>query len=219
MFFNALAILLSAWMLVKHGRRAILFFFPGLVRVRGDAAAPPRTSAQAELGEELRALGFERLGAREERGPLRGLDLFSDGWANPADGAYADVFSVRPRGGPGPLFYFLSAFDDGALVLTANHPRLAQRGPAVQAGGLPGASLEATWRAHQLAVQRFAGPHGAPRAGGLEERAAAARRWYHGPGRAELRRMFGMSLVSAAVALLLFAGTVHLLVRGLAHRG
>src|SRR6266702_5491432 len=143
MFFNTLAIILSGYMLVKHGRRALLFFFPGLIEVRGDPEAPPHTPAQAALGDELRARGFERRGAREERGPLRALDLQSDGWVHPIVGAYADVFALRPRGGPGPLFYFLSPFPDGALVLTANHPRLPQVGPMIQAGGLAGASLAA----------------------------------------------------------------------------
>ncbi|HZZ86456.1 MAG TPA: hypothetical protein VFE30_18140 [Anaeromyxobacteraceae bacterium] len=217
MFFNALAIVLSGYMLVKHGRRALLFFLPGLVEVRADAAAPPRTPVQAELGDALRALGFERLGAREERGPLRGLDLQTDGWVHRAAGAYADLFAQRPRGGPGPLLYFLTGFADGAVVLTANHPRLPQRSLMVQAGGLPGASLEATWKAHQVAVERFAQAHGSPRAGDLAARSELARRWYRGAGRAELRRMFGMSLVSALVALLLFAGSVNLLVRSLMH--
>ncbi|BDG09756.1 hypothetical protein [Anaeromyxobacter paludicola] len=217
MFFTALAILLSLWMLVKHGRRAVLVLAPSLVRVSADPAAPPRTPAQVAAGEALRALGFERLGARAERSPLRGLDLPSDAWVHRGVGAYADVLALSPRGGGPAYAYFLSGFDDGALVLTANHARLPQSGPAVLAGGLPGATLDGAWRAHQVAVARLAAAHGPPRADGLAARGDLARRWYRGPGRAELRRMFGMSLVSALVALLLFVGSVNLFMRALMH--
>lgn len=214
--FHVLVVLFALLMLVRHGRRAVLFLAPSLVRAEGDAAATPATPALARAGDELERMGFARLGARRESGALRGLDLASDAWANEAEGAYADVFAHAPRGGHGPWGYFLSPFADGAMVLTANHPRLARSTDRIQTGGLPGAGLEATWAAHRAAVSRFAASHGAPGArADLAARAEVARAWYRGPGRAELRRLYLASFINAVVAVLIGAVSAKALARSI----
>jgi hypothetical protein len=214
--FHILVVLFAAYMLFRHGRRALLFLAPGLVRVRGEAGAPPASPMQLRAGDELAGLGFARLGTRCEEGALGGLSLASDAWVNQAEGAFADVFDHLPRHGHGPWVYFLSAFSDGATVLTANHPRLARSTPWLQTGGLPGSSLAATWAAHRVAAERFAAQHGRPSAPtDLEARQAAARAWYRGPGRGELRRLFFLNFLNALVALLLIAASAKAIARSL----
>jgi hypothetical protein len=214
--FNGLALLFAAWMLVRHGRRGLLFVAPGLVRVAGDRDAPPATPGQLRAGEELARLGFTRLGARREEGPLGGLRLGTDAWASEREGTFADVFDHAPRGGGPPWAYFLSPFADGALVLTANHPRLARSTDRLLTGGLPGSSLEATLAAHRKAVERFAGRHGSPAApADLAARLALARAWYRGPGRRELRRLFLVHFVNSLAAMALAAACAGTLARAL----
>ncbi len=212
--FHVLVVLFAAYMLWNHGRRALLFVAPGLVRLHSRAGEGPRSTPQLRAEEELAGLGFVRLGARRERGPLGGLDFASECYVNEREGAWADVFDHAPRGGGGPMAYFLSPFPRGAMVLTANHPRLAVSTADVQAGGLPGAAIAATWSAHRVAVARFRERHGAPEApASLAARDAAARRWYAGAGRRELRRLFVMNFVNTLVALVLLAGSVNALAR------
>ena len=188
----------------------------GLVRVAGDRYAPPVTPGQLRAGEELVRLGFIRLGARREEGPLGGLRLGTDAWANEREGTFADVFDHAPRGGGPPWVYFLSSFADGALVLTANHPRLALSTDRLLTGGLPGSSLEATFAAHRKAVERFAGRHGAPAArADLAARLELARAWYRGPGRRELRRLFFVHFLNSLAAVALAAASASTLARAL----
>ncbi len=214
--FHLFVVLFAAWMLVRHGRRAALFLAPSLVRAEGDPAAPPATPGLARAGDELTRLGFVRLGTRRESGALGGLDLASDAWANEPEGAYADVFAHAPRDGRGPRVYFLSPFADGAAVLTANHPRLARSTDRLRTGGLPGATLEATWAAHRVALERFAARHGAPDArADLGARAEAARAWYRGPGRPELRRLFLVNFLNVLAAALIGVVSVRALARAL----
>lgn len=214
--FHVLVVLFAVLMLVRHGGRALLFAAPGLVRTGGDPGSPPATPAQARAGEELARLGFLRLGARRERGALRGLDVDSDAWASPAEGAYADVLGHAAPGGRGPQVYFLSPFADGAMVLTANHPRLSRSSERLQTGALPEAPIAATWAAHRAAVARFAAGHGPPAAAAdLSARQEAARAWYRGPGRPELRRRFWVSFLDTLVAVLVAAVSLNALARGL----
>jgi hypothetical protein len=214
--FQTLVLLLAGYMLAKHGRRAMLFLAPGLVRITSQPEAAPRSLAARRAGEELAALGFAHLGARREDGPIGGLGLDTDSYAHPDEGAYADVFDHAPRDGGGAWVYFLSAFRDGATVLTANHPRLSRSTETLQTGGLPGSSVQATWSAHRVAVERFAARHGAPAAAGdLESRQALARSWYQGPGARELRRLFLLNFINAVAAVLLIASTLHSVARNL----
>jgi len=201
-------------MLVRYGRRGALVVAPGLLRFGADAGAEPATPAQRQAGEALASLGFRRLGRRVERGALGGLELRSDAWVNEGDGAYADVFEEPARAGRGAPLYFLSAFPDGAVALTANHPRAPRSDGRVEAGGIPGAAADAVWAVHRRAVARLSAAHGAPAApASLAAREGAARAWYRAAGSRELRRLFLMHLLNALFAAAILGYAAHALWR------
>ena len=197
----ALAGVYAAMMLVRYGRRGVLAVAPGLASSRALEPAPAPTDAQRAAAGELETLGFRRIGSRTEEGPLGGLGLRSEAWADAARAAYADVFEHGPRPGAPARVQLLTTFGDGAAVLTANHGRRPRSGPGGEVEGLPGAPLAEVAAAHARSVARLAAVHGAPvPAGDLAARAAAARAWYRGAGGAELRSRFGVYLANALFA-------------------
>jgi hypothetical protein len=197
----ALAAFYAAMMLVRYGRRGLLVAAPGLVRFRSEPDAPAATVGQRQAGEALESLGFRRMGRRSEDGPLGGLGLRTDAWVHTEEGAYADVFDEAPRAGGGPLLYFLSAFPDGAVALTANHPRVGRSDGIVEVGGIPGAGAGAAWAVHRRAVDRLADRHGRPSApADLAAREGAARTWYRAAGGREIRRLFRMHFLNTLFA-------------------
>lgn len=209
---HLLVVAFALYMLARHGRRALAFAFPGKVLLDGAEGEEPRTPLQHRAEGELDSLGFARLGARRERTLLGGLDLASQAYANETAGSYADVLDHAPARA-GPLVYFLSVFPGGAAVLTANHSRPALSTREVQSGGLPGAGVAETFAAHRKALERFAARHGAPAAPArLAARQEAARAWYAGPGRREVRRICALNFLNAVVALALVAGSARVLV-------
>lgn len=211
-FINALVAVFALLMLGRHGPRALLFLAPRATRITGDADAPPRTSGQVAAGEQLEPLGFRRLGLRRERGPLGGLDMEVDAWAHP-DGTCADAYPVGSRG---IVIAFLTTFADGFQVGTSNFKRTALECPRGRVGGIDGAGLEGALAAHRKAAEALAGPHGAPRpAADLAARIEQARSFYAGVGAREVRRPAFMSLLNAAVALVLLASSLKLALRGL----
>jgi len=208
----ALAAAYAALMLWRYGRRGVLFLAPGLLRLRSDAAAPPATVLQRQAGEELESLGFSRLGARSEEGPLGGLGLASDAWVNEGRGTYADVFEQAPRAGAGPRLYFLSVFPDGAVALTANHPRRARSDGAVEVASLVGAGAAPTFEAHLRTLGEMVPRHGAPAAApDLAVREKAARTFYRRAGNRELRARFLAYFLNALLAALILGGALHML--------
>lgn len=211
LFLQALVAAFTLVMLARHGPRAILFLAPRSVRVTGDAEAPPRVSGQLAAGELLAPLGFQRLGLRHERSPLGGLDMEVDAWAHP-DGTCADAYPARGRD---VVVGFVTAFGDGFQLGTSNF----RRNPVVRAngrvGGLAGAGLEAALAAHRKAAEPLAERHGAPRpVADLGARLEVARAFYAGIGGAELRRPAFLSLLNAALALVLLASAIQLALRG-----
>lgn len=212
LLLNALVAIFTLVMLVRHGPRAVLFLAPRSVRISGDPEAPSRASGQLAAGELLERLGFRRLGLRRERGPLGGLDLKVDAWSHP-DGTCADAY---PVGGREAVVSFLTAFADGFVVGTSNFRRAVVETRSGRVGGIAGAALEGALAAHRKAVEPLAAAHGAPPPiGDLHARIALARRFYAGIGAAELRRPALMSLLNAALALLLLVTSLRQLLRGL----
>ncbi|HVP68635.1 MAG TPA: hypothetical protein VMT17_15385 [Anaeromyxobacteraceae bacterium] len=210
----ALAAAYAALMLWRYGRRAILFAAPGLLRFSWRPSAAPATPAQRQCGDELAALGFTRLGARSEDGPLGGLGQSADAWASEALGTYADALEERPRPGAPPRVSFLSAFPDGAAALTVNFARQPRSAERVEAGGMPGADVASTLAAHRRTLDRMA-RHGQPRASADRPgRDAAARAWYRAAGASELRGRFLAHFVNALLAALILAGALRILVSG-----
>ena len=78
-------------------------------------------------------------------------------------------------------------------------------------GGPPGAGPGELLLAHRRGVARLAEAHGRPDAGAdLALRLELARRWYRGPGAAEVRRLALPSFLSASLALLLFLSSLRI---------
>jgi len=206
--FGLLAAALAAVMLTRYAPRALLFLFPTLIEVDGDASALPPSPARRRAGAEWEALGFLRLGRKWERSPLGGSvhDACSYG---SDDGVYADLFEGPDRAAAAQL---LSVFPDGAAVVTASYPRQGTASDRLLVGGLPGAGPEELLLAHRRGVERLGQAHGAPVAGQeLGLRLELARRWYRGPGSAEVRRLALPSFLSATLALLLLASSLRII--------
>ena len=211
----ALAAIYAAAMLFRYGRRGLLAVVPGLVRSRSTSGGPIPTEAQRAAGEALEAQGFRRIGSRVEDGPLRGLGLRSEAFADPTVPAFADVFEHAPRPGAPARLQLLSTFADGAAVLTANHVRVPQSGRWGEVASLPGASALQITEAHRRAVARLAAVHGAPLpAADLAGRDAAARTWYRHAGGTELRRRFAVYLAISLVAAAILAYCLRALAPG-----
>lgn len=208
--FHLLVAAFALLQCIRYARGAVLFLFPR-IRIRAEAGAPPPSSARLRAGAALEALGFVPLGVVEERGPLGALARDSDAYASTTRGVFADVLQ---EGAGSPRVQFVTPFDDGAAVLTAAFRRGAVITDRVQAGGMPDAPLEAVLAAHEKGVARLAATHGRPAvAEDVESRAAAARAWYDGEGRRELRRAHLLAFGIAALGVVLFASAAHILLR------
>jgi len=210
----ALAAFYSAMMLLRYGRRGVLVLAPWLVRSRSTSGGPLPTEAQRAAARELEALGFRRIGSRVEEGPLRGLGLRSESFADPARSTFADVFELGPRPGAPARLQLLSIFPDGAAVLTANHAPAPQSGRWGEVQGLPGAVPGQVAEVHARKVSRLEAAHGAPLpAADLHGRDDAARSWYRRCGGREIRRRFAVYLGNSLVAAAILAFSVAALVR------
>jgi len=197
----ALAGIYAAMMIVRYGRRGLLAVAPGLVTSRSAAQGPPPTPAQQAAAALLLPLGFQRLGARVEEGPLRGLTLRSESFANAEVAIFADAFEAAPRESGVARVQLLTTFPDGASVVTANHARAPRSGRLGEVAGLPGAGIDEVVAAHRSTTARLTAAHGPPLpAHDLAGRGAAARVWYRGIGGVELRRRFAAYLANTLFA-------------------
>ena len=211
----SLAAFYAAMMLVRYGRRGILVLAPSLVRSRSTPGGPLPTDAQRSAAGLLEGLGFGRIGSRVEEGPLRGLGLRSETFADREGSAFADVFEQGPRPGEPARLQMLSTFPDGAAVLTANHARTPRSGRWGEIAGLPGAPPGQVAEHHRETVTRLEAVHGAPLpAVDLAGRDAAARSWYRRAGGAEIRRRFAVYLGNSIVAAVILAYCLAALARG-----
>jgi hypothetical protein len=211
----ALAAFYAAMMILRYGRRGVLVLAPSLVRSRSTSGGPLPTEAQRDAASALEELGFLRIGSRVEDGPLRGLELRSETFAETEGSAFADVFEQGPRPGAPARLQLLSTFPDGAAVLTANHARAAQAGRWGEVAGLPGAAPGQVAELHRRTVARLEPVHGAALpAAGLAARDAAARHWYRHAGGAELRRRFAVYLGNTLFAAAILAFCLTVLARG-----
>jgi hypothetical protein len=209
--FNLLVAAFALLQCLRYARRALLFLAPA-VRVWGEAGAAPGSARRLRLGAALEDLGFNSLGVQHARSALGAFSADDDVYVAEERGAFADVVE-RQREGPGVVFF--TPFEGGAAVLTASFPRRAIATERVQAGGIPDAPLEAVLAAHEVAVERFAARYGKPAvAADLEARLAAARSWFQGEGRRELRRVHAPSFAIVLFGLALFASAVNILLRG-----
>ncbi len=210
--FNLLVAAFAILQCLRYARRALLFVVPS-VRVWGEPGKPPRSARRLRLGDALEDLGFSSLGIAHEASALGARPVEGDVYANAPRGVFADVVEPRPGEGPGVVFF--TPFPSGAAVLTASFRRSTIATSDVQAGGIPDAPLHAVLAAHEVAVARFAARHGPPTVtADLEARLSAARAWFQGEGRRELRRENAMAFAIMLFGLVLLASAVNVLLRG-----
>ena len=157
----------------------------------------------------LEALGFSRLGLRTEKPPL-GKATRSWDFVHHTEKSYASLYLVDRRT---RRLYFLTPYDGGALVLTADHkrPGAVQDGYYL-AGGLPGATPEQLWAAHrrQMTAMEDTGRERVARAT-MADRMDAARAWFSGVGQREVRiRNASPALLAAMALFMLVSGLASL---------
>ena len=186
--------------------RALLFLFPGSVRIEPEAPADQMDlpDALAPLAGQLQALGFTPLGSHEEK-PLLQRATRSYDWAHTGERVFATLHLGTDDL---PRLYLLTPLasgDSGGFVVTASYRRPALDLPGYRSGSLEDASPERLLRAH---VRRLEGL--SPGAAGdftWEGRVQAGRAWYQGLGRKEIRRQNLQGLLWTAIALAIVASS------------
>ncbi len=180
--------------------RAILFLFPGSVRVEPEAPAD-QMDLPAELGPlatQLQALGFVPLGSHEEKPRLQRATRSYD-WAHPGERVFATLHLGRDDS---PRLYLLTPVAPHGFVITAGYRRPAIELPGVyRSGSLEDASPERLLRAHLRRLEGFT-PTGEYT---WEGRVEAGRSWYQGLGRKEIRRQNLQGLLWTVMALAIVA--------------
>lgn len=179
----AVGVAVAAWVLRIHLWRAVLCVAPGSMRLEWDAPADAvKLPSELEpLAKELTALHFVPLGSHVER-PRLERETVSFDFAHPTERAFATLYVGRDGSS---RLYFLSRLQHGAFVITANYRRPARELPGrYYSGAIEQANAERLFKAHL----RRAATLGQPEASlDPEGRLAAARDWFSGPGRAEVR--------------------------------
>ena len=202
----AISFALAAFVLWRNLPGALLCLFPSLMRARGEDESWPKVDRElfGRMEEELKPLGFARLGVHVERAPLhRGrvaYDFVHEGertWAT----AWLAGEEVR--------LSLVTPFDGGGFVVTCDHRVLSQDRPGCLAGGMPGAQPEQLLGAHRRRVEGFREAGRAiPVDFSLEARVRAANAWYVGYGARELRLRNLNGFLLSLMGLAIFAAVV-----------
>jgi hypothetical protein len=193
---------LVGFVLARNLPGARLFLRPGFTRwhrrtgPETDPVARHGVAVRDMLGE-LDGLGFEVLGTGAEHRPLaparEEIVLGSR-----AEHSYAIVRPVQDEA----FLHFLAPFEDGSVVITADHLWPAADEDRYLAGGLPGSTPAQLLNAHRRRVARFLELGRPPSALSLEARGRLLEAFYAtGPGRTETRRREVKNALLAAVAL------------------
>lgn len=211
--FIGLAVLAALVILRLHLWRALLFARPSSVNVEVDAPADNVTvpGALEPAWDALRAEGFVLLGTHLEEARFAKPVTMYDA-AHVDKRVFASLSSGRDGAGTPRLVLLTPIASKGldgetGFVLTANYRRPAREVAGFYcSGGIEGASPERLVKAHLRRVETF----GVAPSGDftLEARVAAARAWYRGAGKTELRQqhavgllwtLFAIGMVSAAI--------------------
>ncbi|MFP2930423.1 hypothetical protein ACLESO_35540 [Pyxidicoccus sp. 3LG] len=194
-------LVLAVVLLALNFWRAILYLFPGSVRVEPEAPAD-QMDLPSELGPlatQLQALGFVPLGSHEEKPRLQRATRSYD-WAHPAERVFATLHLGQDDS---PRLYFLTPLAPEGFVITAGYRRPAMEIPGVyRSGSLEDASPERLLRAH---LRRMEGLTPATGEFTWEGRVEAGRSWYRGHGRKEIRRQNLQGLLWTVMALAIVA--------------
>ncbi len=173
----------AGWILYANLWRAVLCLAPGSMKIEAEAPADRVKLPPELLGyhAELKALGFACIGSRYEK-PRLTRETESFDYAHPEERAFATSYLGRDGR---PRLYFLSQTEGGAFVLSSNYRRPAREIPGRYfSGALEGFSADRLFKAHLRRVASFGPPTGRF---DQEGRLAAARAWFAGPGRADVR--------------------------------
>jgi hypothetical protein len=177
------------------------------VKIEADTPADV-TQVPPELHEawdELEKLGFVLLGAHTEKVPLAAARWFLDG-----KHATEPVFASLTVGRDEQDHVFLLTQSEKGFVITANYKRPATEVPgSYLAGGLEGVSPERLLKAHRRRVPEIGA---VKHLVSLDDRLAAARDWYAGSGKAELRQQHAVGLLWTLGALGMVAAALFRLV-------
>ncbi|MBS1150594.1 MAG: hypothetical protein H6Q89_2292 [Myxococcaceae bacterium] len=171
--------------------RAWLCLHPTSIAIEADAPAGqiklPKELERADA--ELRALGFVSLGSHVEQ-PRFGPEMLSYDYAHPGDQCFATLY-VSTNGEA--KLYFLTPTERGGFVITANHRRPAReiKGHYLS-GALESLPAPRVFTAHLRRVSEVGTPEGEFTQAG---RIAAAKAWFAGPGKLEVRQQNALGLL------------------------
>lgn len=188
----------------------LLFLFPWAIKQRAEPTDENPASADPDpvklTAPALEALGFERLGIRREKAPL-GPDTLSFDYVHRAERTYASVYLVDRKT---RRLYFLTPYDGGASVLTADHKRPSSALDGYYlAGWLKNATPDQLWTAHkrQLKAMEDTGRERIAK-GTLADRMDCAQAWFHGAGKKEIRVRQLTPAALTALALVMLGGVI-----------
>jgi hypothetical protein len=177
----------------------------------GNEAAPPANCSNLarELCRRLEALAFEPLGVKWEQIGLRARTR-EVSYACQERQAFASIFAFE---GSRPRLYFVTPFQDGAVVLTGCYRRSPLHSDLAIATGLPGADVGAALEAHARNVQEMASKGHLPfDKWAREERLAATQLWYENrawhPADFRLAKRAQSILVVTGIALFIAGGAL-----------
>lgn len=202
--YIGLAVIAALVILRLHLWRALIFLKPSSVRVEADAPADNVTvpGALEPAWDHLRAEGFTLLGTHLEEARFAPAVTMYD--AVHAEKRVFASLSIAKEGGA--QLVLLTPTAAGGFVLTANYRRPAREVPGrYSSGGIEGAAPERLVKAHLRRTEGLATPNDGWT---LDGRVAAARAWYLGAGKTELRQqhavgllwtLFAIGMVGAAI--------------------
>lgn len=203
-----LSVALALFVLYRHLPGALLFLWPGLMRARrlDESELAEEQSFLDLVEEELKPLGLELIGGHTEKSPL-GRPVVCFDYANEQDRTWATVYRQRRE----VNLYFLTRFEGGAYVLTANHKRTGVERDDYMAGGLPGAQPEPLQAVHQRRVERMKSAGRPPTQDlSIDARVRAAEEWFKGHGVRETRAKNFVALVLTLMGLYIVGSVLYL---------
>ncbi len=186
-----LVVVVAAVLLRWHLWRAWAFVLP--TSIRTEQESPPDTDpvpgALEATHEQLKKLGFAWLGTRLEH-PRFGKKLVNYDYAHAELGAFATLYEGL---GGAPRLYFFTPTKGGGYVLTANfrRPTRIVEGRYLS-GYLEVSDVERLLKAHARRIPELGGADGVWT---MDGRLDAARKWFAGFGKAEVRQQNAVGLL------------------------
>lgn len=192
---------LVGFLLWRNLPGALLFVRPGFIRCRpvgGKEHVSARSPAMREMVRDIEDLGFEPVGVVAQHRPLARAQQELV-FASREDRSFAVVSPVRNEA----WLQFVTPFQGGTTVITADYRMPSVDEKDYLAGGLPNGSPSEILLTHKRRVQRFVDEGKAvDDRWTVEARAETCGAFYaRGPGRKEIRRQEVKQMMFATVAL------------------